>query len=55
MYYLHNLYRNELKPNKKSMHISVVFNYFKNMPLSQIMYTMNYSYRPIQEVVEVKE
>lgn len=48
MYTLHQFYKKELRPMKKSMSCQVVIDYFKSLPTPHIMHTLNYKLRPIK-------
>jgi hypothetical protein len=45
LFELHNLYKNELRPNGKNVSLPVVYKYFANLPTAKIMFVLNYEYR----------
>jgi hypothetical protein len=45
LFEIHNLYKNELKPNRKTMSLPFVYKYFANLPAAKIMFALNYEHR----------
>jgi hypothetical protein len=45
LFEIHNLYKNELRPNGKNVSLPVVYKYFANLPTAKIMFALNYEYR----------
>lgn len=45
LFEIHNLYKNELRPNGKHMSLPIVFKYFANLPTAKTMFALNYEYR----------
>jgi len=60
MFYIHQIYLNELKEQKKHITLSSVINYVNNLDPTLLMFSLNYNFRqydnddPLLEKVEKK-
>tara|TARA_B100000963_G_C22640877_1_gene680555 strand:- start:13265 stop:14521 length:1257 start_codon:yes stop_codon:yes gene_type:complete len=52
LYDIQNQYLNELKPNGRKVNFKFIVEYIKKMPVQKIMFSMNYSLRPVNTMEE---
>jgi hypothetical protein len=46
MYELHKMYKEKLRPHNKIVTIPLIVEYFRNLPVAKIMFSLNYNMRP---------